>query len=53
MNPSYLEVEKSGSKLFLSRKTVSQVFGERKMWISAITSTKYVYHMSLEQGKRE
>ena len=52
MEPNYLEVEKLGSQLFLARKTVSQLFGERKKWIPAIWSPKKVFHNSLEQGKR-
>ena len=30
MDPRYFEVEKTGSKLFLARKTVLQLFVERK-----------------------
>ena len=29
MHPSYLEAEKTGSKLFEARKTVLQLFGKR------------------------
>ena len=52
MDPIYLEVEKTGSQLFRARKTVLQLFGERKKWIPAISSPKKVFHNSLEQGKR-
>ena len=31
LDPSYLEDEKTGSQLFRARKTVLQLFGERKM----------------------
>ena len=51
MDPSYLEVEKTCSQLFRARKTVLQLFGERKMWIPAIWSPKKVIHNSLEEGK--
>ena len=52
MDPIYLEVEKTGSQLFRARKTVLQLFVERKKWIPAISSPKKVFHNSLEQGKR-
>ena len=40
MFPSYLEVHKTGSKLFRSLQTLLQVFGERKKWIPAIWRQK-------------
>ena len=53
IDPSYLEVDKTGLQLFQNRKTVSQLFGERKMWIPAIWRQQNVFHNSLEQGKSE
>ena len=52
MDPSYLEIEETGSQQFRARKTVSQLFGERKKWIRAIWSPKNEFHNSLEQAKR-
>ena len=40
MFPSYLEVHKTGSKLFRSLQTLLHVFGERKKWIPAIWRQK-------------
>ena len=40
MFPSYLELHKTGSQLFRALQTLLQVFGERKMWISAIWRQK-------------
>ena len=37
---SYLEVEKTGSKLFRARQTMLQLFGERIKWIPAIWRPK-------------
>ena len=52
MFPSYLNVGKSGSQLFRALQTLLQLFGERKMWISAIWRKKNVVHTRQEQGKR-
>ena len=52
MFPSYLEGEKTGSKLFRALQTLLQLFGERKKWIPAIWRTKNVVHNCQEQGKR-
>ena len=52
MFPSYLEVEKTGSQLFRARQTLLQLFGEKKKWIPAIWTSKYVAHNCQEQGKR-
>ena len=52
MFPSYCEVEKTGSYLFLARQTLSQLFGERKKWIPAILRLKNLVHNCQEQGKR-
>ena len=52
MFPSYLEVEKTGSQLFRARQTLLQLFGEKKKWILAIWTPKYVGHNCQEQGKR-
>ena len=48
---SYLEEEKSGSQLFRACQTLSQLFGERKKWITAIWRRKNVFHNGQEQGK--
>ena len=52
MFPSYLEVEKTGSKLFRACQTLLKLFGERKKWIPAIWRPKNVVHNCKEQGKR-
>ena len=52
MFPSYLEGEKTVSKLFRALQTLLQLFGERKKWIPAIWRTKNVVHNCQEQGKR-
>ena len=52
MFPSYLKVEKTGSKLFRARKTMLQLFGDRKKWIPAIWRQKNVVHNCQDQGKR-
>ena len=49
MDPSYLEVEKIGSQQFRARKTFSQLFGERKMWIPGIWKLKTLVHIHFEQ----
>ena len=49
---SYLEVEKTGSKLFRALQTLLQLFGEREKWIPAIWRLKNVVHNCQEQGKR-
>ena len=51
MFPSYLEVGKTGSQLLRARKTLSQLFVERKNWIPAIWRLKNVVHNYYEQGK--
>ena len=40
MLASYLEVEKTGSQLFLTCQTLMQLFGEREKWIPAIWRQK-------------
>ena len=52
MFPSYLEVQKTGSQLFRVKKTLLQLFGQRKKWIPAIQTLKNVVHNCQEQGKR-
>ena len=52
MFPNYLEVEKTGSKLFRASQTLLQLFGDRKKWIPAIWRTNNVVHNYQEQGKR-
>ena len=52
MIPSYLEVRKTGSQLFLAWQTLLQLFGDRKNWIPAIRNTKNVVHNCQEQEKR-
>ena len=52
MFPSYLEVHKTGSKLFRALQTLLQVFGERKKWIPAIWRPKNIVHNGQEQAKR-
>ena len=37
MFPSYLEQVKTGSQLFRALQTQLQLFGERKVWIPAVT----------------
>ena len=49
---SYLEVHKTGSKLFRAWQTLLQLFGERKKSIPAIWRPKNVVHNCQEQGKR-
>ena len=51
MFPNYLDVEKTGSYLFRAKKTLLQLFGERKKWIPAIWRLKSVVHYCQEQGK--
>ena len=52
MFPSYLEVEKTGTQLFRARKTLLQLFKDRKKWIPAIWRLKNVVHNCQEHGKR-
>ena len=52
MFPSYLEVGKTGSQLFLAWQTLLQLFGHLKKWIPAIRRPKNVVHNCQEQGKR-
>ena len=52
MFPSYLEVGKTGSQLFLAWQTLLQLFGDLKKWIPAIRRPKNVVHNCQEQGKR-
>ena len=52
MFPSYLEKEKTGSQLFRASQTLLKLFGERKMWISAIWRPKNVVHNCQEQDKK-
>ena len=52
MFPSYLEVHKTGSKLFRALQTLLQVFGERKKWIPAIWRPKNIVHNGQDKGKR-
>ena len=49
MDPSYLEVEKTGSHLFGASKTDLQLFGEIKKCIPAIKCPKNVLHNSLSK----
>ena len=49
---SYLEVEKTGFKLFRARQTLLQLFGERKKWIPAIWRPKNLVHNCYNKGKR-
>ena len=51
MFPSYLEVGKTGSQLFLAWQTLLQLFGDRKKWIPAIRRPKNVVHNCQEQEK--
>ena len=48
---SYLEVEKTGSKLFRAKQTLLQLFGERKKWIPAIWRPKNLVHNCQNKGK--
>ena len=52
MFPSYLELEKKGSWQFRARKTLLQLYRERKKWIPAIWRPNNVVHNCQEQGKR-
>ena len=52
MFPNYLEVGKTGFYLFRAKQTLLQLFGDRKMWIPAISRPKNVVHNCQEQGKR-
>ena len=52
MFPSYLEMGKTGSQLFLAWQTLLQLFGDLKKWIPAIRRPKNVVHNCQEQGKR-
>ena len=52
MFPSYLEVRKTGSKLFRAWQTLLQLFGYLKKWIPAIRRPKNVVHNFQELGKR-
>ena len=49
MFPRYLEVEKTGSQLFRARKTMSQVFVERKKQIPDIWRPKNLVHNGQEE----
>ena len=51
MFPSYLEVGKTGSQLFLAWQTLLQLFGDLKKWIPAIRRLKHGVHNCQEQEK--
>ena len=51
MFPSYLEVGKTGSQLFLAWQTLLQLFGDLKKWILAIRSLKHGVHNCQELEK--
>ena len=50
--PCYMKVGKTGSQLFRALKTLLQLFGERKNWITVIWKSKNVVHNCQELGKR-
>ena len=51
MFPSYLEVEKTGSKLFRASQTLLQLFGERKKLFSAIWRPKMQFTTVMSKEK--